>query len=204
MLPLSHDEVVHGKSPMLYKMPGDEWQKFANLRTLYTYMWTHPGGRLLFMGNEFGQTNEWNYRTELDWHLLQFKPHEGLQLCVKDLNSILKENPALYAQQFDTRGFEWIDLHHRDESVVVYRRKGTKKTDDLLIILNLTPVVRMDWEIELTNKFYTKEIFNSDAVKYWGTGNVFNSVVRRTTVNKAEKKYRIIVNLPPLAGIVLK
>ncbi len=170
MLPLSHDEVVHGKSPMIYKMPGDEWQKFANLRALYTYMWTHPGGRLLFMGNEFGQTREWNYKTELDWHLLEFKPHEGLQLCVKDLNVLLKENSALYAQQFNTNGFEWIDLNHRDESVIVYRRKGIKKTDDLLIILNLTPVVRLDWEIELTNKFYTKEIFNSDDVKYWGTG----------------------------------
>ena len=176
MLPLSHDEVVHGKSPMLYKMPGDEWQKFANLRTLYTYMWTHPGARLLFMGNEFGQTSEWNYKGELDWHLLQFKPHEGLQLCIKDLNNLLKDNNALYSNQFNMEGFEWIDLAHRDESVIVYCRKGLKKADDLLVILNLTPVTRMDWEIQLTGKYYTKEIFNSDSEKYWGSGNVTNEI----------------------------
>ncbi len=204
MLPLSHDEVVHGKSPMLYKMPGDEWQKFANLRTLYTYMWTHPGARLLFMGNEFGQTSEWNYRTELDWHLLAFKPHKGLQSCVRDLNEILRTQPALYNNQFKVEGFEWIDLAHRNESVIAYRRKGASKNEDLLIILNLTPIPRMDWEVELEGKYYTKEIFNSDAEKYSGSGNVFNPSIRREVVNKDEKKYRIIVNLPPLAGIILR
>jgi 1,4-alpha-glucan branching enzyme len=204
MLPLSHDEVVHGKSPMLYKMPGDEWQKFANLRTLYTYMWTHPGARLLFMGNEFGQTSEWNYTTELDWHLLAFKPHKGLQSCVRDLNEILRTQPALYNNQFKVEGFEWIDLAHRNESVIAYRRKGASKNEDLLIILNLTPIPRMDWEVELEGKYYTKEIFNSDAEKYSGSGNVFNPSIRREVVNKDEKKYRIIVNLPPLAGIILR
>lgn len=204
MLPLSHDEVVHGKSPMIYKMPGDEWQKFANLRTLYTYMWTHPGGRLLFMGNEFGQTSEWDYKSELDWYLLQHASHKGLQECVRDLNRILRAAPALFCNQFSIDGFEWIDLNHRGESVIVYRRKGTKKTDDLLVILNLTPVPRMDWEIELYDTYYTKEIFNSDSEKYWGTGNVYNPVIRREVVNKDEKKYKIIVNLPPLAGIILK
>jgi 1,4-alpha-glucan branching enzyme len=204
MMPLSHDEVVHGKSPMIYKMPGDEWQKFANLRTLYTYMWTHPGGRLLFMGNEFGQTSEWNYQSELDWYLLDHAPHKGLQLCVKDLNRILKTAPALFCNQFSIEGFEWVDLNHRDESIIVYRRRGTKKSDDLLIILNLTPVPRTDWEIELYDNYYTKEIFNSDSEKYWGSGHFHNPVIRREVVNKDEKKYRIIVNLPPLAGIILK
>jgi 1,4-alpha-glucan branching enzyme len=204
MLPLSHDEVVHGKSPMLYKMPGDEWQKFANLRTLYTYMWTHPGARLLFMGNEFGQTSEWNYRSELDWHLLAFKPHKGLQNCVRDLNDILRTYPALYGNQFKVEGFEWIDLGHRNESVIVYRRKGLTKNDDVLVILNLTPTPRMDWEIDLEDKYYTKEIFNSDAEKYSGSGNVFNPTIRREVVNKDEKKFKIIVNLPPLAGIILR
>jgi len=204
MLPLSHDEVVHGKSPMIYKMPGDDWQKFANLRSLYTYMWTHPGGRLLFMGNEFGQTTEWNYQSELDWPLLEHSSHKGLQLCVKDLNKLLRSNPALYENQFNIHGFQWSDLYHRDECIIVYRRKGKKDEDDLLIILNLTPEPRLDWEIYLTEGTYTSEIFNSDAKKYWGTGNVYNPTIRQEVVNIDEKKYKIIVNIPPLAGIVLK
>ena len=204
MLPLSHDEVVHGKSPMLYKMPGDDWQKFANLRALYTYMWTHPGGRLLFMGNEFGQTTEWNYKTELDWQLLQHTSHRGLKLCVQDLNNLLRSNQALYENQFTIHGFEWIDLYHRDECVIVYRRKGKAKNDDLLIILNLTPEPRLDWEIYVQDATYSSEIFNSDAEKYWGSGHVYNPVIRQELVNKDERKYKIIVNIPPLAGIVLK
>ena len=124
MLPLSHDEVVHGKSPMIYKMPGDEWQKFANLRLLYTYMYTHPGGKLLFMGNEFGQTSEWNYHTELDWHLLVHEPHQKMQDFVAQLNILYTSHPALYEYQFDEKGFEWIDLDHRNECVIVYMRKG--------------------------------------------------------------------------------
>ena len=204
MLPLSHDEVVHGKSPMIYKMPGDEWQKFANLRTLYTYMWTHPGGRLLFMGNEFGQTSEWNYKSELDWGLLQFPPHKGLQECIRDLNRILKASPALTCNQFKLEGFEWVDLNHRDECVIAYSRKGNKKSEDLLIILNLTPIPRWDWEITINGRFYSKEIFNSDNIKYWGSGDVYNPTVRRKLVNKEEKKYKIIVNLPPLAAIILR
>lgn len=204
MLPLSHDEVVHGKSPMIYKMPGDDWQKFANLRALYTYMWTHPGARLLFMGDEFGQTSEWNYKTELDWYLLQHQSHAGLQVCVKELNQILKENAALYSNQFNIFGFEWIDLNHRDECVIVYRRKGVEEADDLLVILNLTPQPRFDWKIALTGKTYTTEIFNSDAEKYWGSGTVFNPTIRQEIVDEEEKNYNLIVNLPPLAGIVLK
>ncbi len=204
MLPLSHDEVVHGKSPMIYKMPGDEWQKFANLRLMYTYMWTHPGGRLLFMGNEFGQTTEWNYRAELDWPLLEHKYHKGVQMCVRDLNRILKASPALVCNQFDPAGFEWVDLNHRAESVIVYRRIGNKKTEDLLIILNLTPIPRWDWEIEVKDKLYTKEVFNSDAKHYGGSGDVFNPKVRRKIVNRNEKNYKLIVNLPPLGGIILK
>jgi 1,4-alpha-glucan branching enzyme len=204
MLPLSHDEIVHGKSPMLYKMPGDNWQKFANLRALYTYMWTHPGARLLFMGNEFGQTSEWNYKTELDWHLLEHASHQGLQHCIKDLNSILKSNPALYENQFNIHGFEWIDLYHRDESIIVYRRKGKSKKEDLLIILNLTPEPHIDWEIYVTDASYSSEIFNSDNQKYWGSGNVYNPVIRQELVNEDEKKSKLIVNIPPLAGIILK
>ena len=139
MLPFSHDEVVHGKSPMIYKMPGDDWQKFANLRLLYTYMWTHPGAKLLFMSDEFGQTSEWNYKSELDWGLLQFDSHKKLQHCVATLNQLLKDEPALYENQFNIDGFEWVDLNHRQESVIVFQRKGKKKSGNLLIILNMTP-----------------------------------------------------------------
>jgi 1,4-alpha-glucan branching enzyme len=189
---------------MLYKMPGDDWQKFANLRALYTYMWTHPGARLLFMGNEFGQTSEWNYQRELDWHLLHHKSHQGLQICVRDLNFILQSNPALYENQFNLYGFEWVDLNHRSECVIVFKRKGRSKDDDLLIILNLTPEPRFDWELYVTGKTYTSEIFNSDAEKYWGSGNIYNPSIRQEVVNEGEKQYKIILNIPPLSGIILK
>ncbi|MEO7924556.1 MAG: 1,4-alpha-glucan branching protein GlgB [Chitinophagaceae bacterium] len=204
MLPLSHDEVVHGKSPMLYKMPGDEWQKFANLRLLYTYMWTHPGAKLLFMGNEFGQTTEWNYKSELDWGLLQFDPHRLLKDCVTDLNKLLKNEPALYEEQFSPAGFEWVDLGHRAESVIAFKRKGKKRSDDLLIILNMTPVVRMDWVLELSGKPYQQEIFNSDRAIYWGTGDVYNPELRCVLLDMGQKKYRLEVNLPALGVIILK
>jgi 1,4-alpha-glucan branching enzyme len=204
MLPLSHDEVVHGKSPMLYKMPGDEWQKFANLRLLYTYMWTHPGARLLFMGNEFGQTNEWNYKSELQWELLQFDCHRLLKDCIRDLNALIKAEPALHFNQFKSDGFEWVNLNHRQESIMVYKRKGKSAADDLLIILNMTPVIRNDWNLEISGKPYSQEVFNSDSKIYWGTGNVFNPDIRCELIDKNQKKYNLTVNLPPLAGIVLK
>ncbi|MBK7560626.1 MAG: 1,4-alpha-glucan branching protein GlgB [Chitinophagaceae bacterium] len=204
MLPLSHDEVVHGKSPMLYKMTGDEWQKFANLRLLYTYMWTHPGAKLLFMGNEFGQTAEWNDKSELQWELLQFDGHRLLKDCVASLNSLLRTEPALHQNQFKNSGFEWVDLDHRAESIVVFKRKGKKKTDDLLVILNMTPVVRLDWEIQVSGKNYKKEIFNSDEKKYWGTGTIFNPDIRSELIDTGQKMYRITVNLPALGGIILK
>ena len=204
MLPFSHDEVVHGKSPMLYKMPGDEWRKFANLRLMYTYMWTHPGAKLLFMGDEFGQNTEWNYKSELDWHLLQYDAHHKLKDCVADLNKLLQNEPALYENQFTIYGFEWVDLNHRAETVVSYRRKGKNKEDDLLVILNLTPVVRDDWEVYVTGKAFTKEVFNSDEKKYWGTGDVYNPEVRSELVDEEQKVYKVRVNLPPLGGLVLK
>lgn len=204
LLPLSHDEVVHGKSPMLYKMPGDEWQKFANLRAMYAYMFTHPGGKLLFMGNEFGATSEWNYKSELQWDLLQFDAHKLLQDYVRDLNHLLRNEPALYEQQFTHEGFEWTDLNHRDECVMVYRRKGLDPEDDLLIILNLTPVVRLDWKVITYGKPEWKEILNSNDQKYWGTGDVFNPNITARIVDKKAGTYEINVHLPPLGALVLK
>ncbi|MGN6491688.1 MAG: 1,4-alpha-glucan branching protein GlgB [Agriterribacter sp.] len=204
MLPLSHDEVVHGKSPMLYKMPGDEWQKFANLRLLYTYMFTHPGGKLLFMGDEFGQTNEWNYKSELDWHLLQYDAHKLLKKCVSDLNALLRSEPALYENQFNIYGFEWVDLNHRAESVIVYRRKGKDPANDILVVLNMTPVVHRDWKLKVYNKSSWKEIFNSDSKAYWGTGDVYNPDIHSNTVDASESLYELTVHLPPLGAIVLR
>ena len=204
MLPLSHDEVVHGKSPMLYKMPGDEWQKFANLRLLYSYMFTHPGGKLLFMGNEFGSTNEWNYKSELQWELLQYDPHRCMRECVKDLCHLLKSEPAMYENQFNIYGFEWLDLNHRNESVISYRRKGKKPKDDLLVILNMTPVVRSDWKLYVKGKKEWTEIFNSDEKKYWGSGDVLNPEIKTELVDKKEKVYELNLQLPPLGAIVLK
>ncbi|HRP54970.1 1,4-alpha-glucan branching protein GlgB [Agriterribacter sp.] len=204
MLPLSHDEVVHGKSPMIYKMPGDDWQKFANLRLLYSYMFTHPGGKLLFMGDEFGQTSEWNYKSELDWYLLQHDSHRLLKDCVGDLNRLLRSEPALYENQFNIYGFEWIDLNHRPESVIVYRRKGKKPIDDVLVVLNLTPVARRNWKIQVKGKQEWKEIFNSDAKKYWGTGDVFNPHVETVEIDKKNRVLELNVHLPPLAAVVFK
>ncbi len=204
MLPLSHDEVVHGKSPMIYKMPGDEWQQFANLRLLYAYMFTHPGAKLLFMGNEFAQTTEWNYKSELSWELLQFDCHNMMRECVKDLCHLYKDEPALHELQFDAAGFEWIDLNHRNEAVVVYRRKGKKKKDDVLIILNMTPIVRTNWKINVYGKAEWKEIFNSDSKKYWGTGDTYNPAIGHKLVDKKNGEYEINVHLPALAAIILK
>jgi 1,4-alpha-glucan branching enzyme len=204
MLPLSHDEVVHGKSPMLYKMPGDEWQKFANLRLLYTYMFTHPGGKLLFMGNEFGSTSEWNYKSELPWELLQFDSHAGMKNCVKALCHLLKAEPALYEKQFEQGGFEWVDLNHRAESVMVYRRKGEHPEEDILVVLNMTPEVRRNWKVVTYGKSIWKEIFNSNETDYWGTGDVFNPDPIVTEVDKNNKLFEINLHLPPLGAIVLK
>lgn len=204
MLPLSHDEVVHGKSPMLYKMPGDDWQKAANLRLMYTYMFTHPGGKLLFMGDEFGATSEWNYKTELQWELLNFVSHGGIKFCVQKLNELYRSEPALYEKQFEPGGFEWVDLNHRSESVIVYKRKGKNAKDDVLVILNMTPLVRNDWEVYVQDKGDWQEIFNSDNKEFWGTGDVYNPEIKSELIDETFKTYKLKVHLPALAGVVLK
>jgi 1,4-alpha-glucan branching enzyme len=203
MMPLSHDEVVHGKSPMIYKMPGDTWQKFANLRLLYAYMFTHPGAKLLFMGNEFAQTAEWNYKSELQWELLDFMSHGGMKYCVQKLNELYRSNPALHEKQFSSEGFEWIDLQHQTEAVMVYKRKGNKPKDDVLVILNMLPVVHNNWTIKISGKTKWKEIFNSDSKEFWGTGDVFNPSIKSKLVDKKNKTYEIAVHLPALGAIVL-
>lgn len=204
MLPLSHDEVVHGKSPMIYKMPGDEWQKFANLRLLYTYMFTHPGGKLLFMGDEFGQTSEWNFQKELDWYLLNYEIHKKLQVCVSQLNRLLTSEPALHELQFSVEGFEWVDLSHYNECVVSYLRKGKKRKDSVLVILNMTPVERIDWVVHTRSKGQWKVIFDSDSMDYGGSGRFAGQIPEVHIVDKKAGVSEIKVSLPALSGMVLK
>ena len=204
MLPLSHDEVVHGKSPMIYKMPGDEWQKFANLRLLYTYMYMHPGAKLLFMGNEFAVTTEWNYKTELPWHLLEHPSHGGMKYCVQKLNELYTTRPALYELQFDPAGFEWIDLQHRSESVMAFKRKGKNPAGDIVVIINATPVVRHDWKISVQGKPNWHEIFNSDHQDFWGTGVVYNPAIPSVCVDAQNNWYELTLQLPALSAVVLQ
>jgi 1,4-alpha-glucan branching enzyme len=167
-------------------------------------MYTHPGAKLLFMGNEFGQTAEWNYRSELQWELLEFDSHRMMRECVKDLNHLYRKQDALHEKQFDPSGFEWVDLDHREEAVVCFKRKCGSTKEDILVLLNMMPVVRHDWVVYVDGKGNWKEIFNSDLKKYWGTGDVFNPEIRSELVDKKLKRYKLTLNLPPLAGIVLK
>lgn len=203
MLPLSHDEVVHGKSPMIYKMPGDEWQKFANLRLLYTYMFMHPGAKLIFMGNEFGQTEEWNYKTALRWDLLQYDCHQGLKKSVQALAYLIKKEPALSCNQFEPHGFEWLDLHHKAESVISFLRKGKTPNDVMLIVLNMTPVERPDWVLKLKEAGEWEEVFNSDEKKFWGTDHFKNEGIL-ITHDAIENQHCLKIQLPPLAGCVFR
>ena len=204
MLPFSHDEVVHGKSPMLYKMPGDDWQKFANLRALYGYMFTHPGAKLLFMGNEFGDTSEWNFTQSLDWHLLQFPGHKGMQETVKALNFLYRKEPALYHFNFSYEGFEWLDADNTNESVFVFMRKGPKAKDTLVIAINLTPVVREHYRIGVPFKTKWKEIFNTDDLVYYGSGINNKGEIVTNKEGYSNQEYSIDVTLPPLAVIIFK
>ncbi len=204
MLPFSHDEVVHGKSPMLYKMPGDDWQKFANLRALYGYMFTHPGAKLLFMGNEFGDTSEWNFTQSLDWHLLQYPGHKGMQETVKALNFLYRKEPALYHFNFSHEGFEWLDADNTNESVYVFMRKGPKAKDTLIIAINLTPVVREHYRIGVPFKTKWKEIFNTDDIVYYGSGINNRGDISTNKEGHNNQEYSINITLPPLAVIIFK
>lgn len=204
MLPLSHDEVVYGKKSIVDKMPGDEWQKFANLRLLYSFMYTHPGTKLLFQGGEFGQTSEWSFEGSLDWHLLDYEVHKGAQTLVKDLNKLYKTEPALFEKQFSHEGFEWIDHSDHQNSVMTYVRKGNNEEDNLLVILNFTPIPRNDYRIGLPKKGTLIEVFNSDAKKYNGTGDFETSNLTSDAKEWNGKENSIAINLPPLAMLAFK
>ena len=204
MLPLSHDEVVYGKQSLIYKMPGDEWQKFANLRLLFAYMYAHPGTNLTFMGSEFGQTEEWNYNKSLDWHLLDYKPHSSMQNYVKELNTFYKNNPALYEKAFSSEGFEWINFNDSEQSVIAFIRKGHDPENDVIVVCNFTEVPRKKYRIGLPRKGSIKQVFNTDMKKFFGSG-ISNS--KPIEVEKREfdnKPYSAEITLPPLAAVYFK
>ncbi|MFN3840108.1 MAG: 1,4-alpha-glucan branching protein GlgB [Cyclobacteriaceae bacterium] len=204
MLPLSHDEVVHGKGSLIGKMPGDEWRKFANLRLLFSYMFTHPGTKLLFMGGEFGQYAEWNHDHSLHWHLLEYQPHKGIQLVMKDLNTLYKQEPALYTYAFESRGFEWIDYADRLNSVIAYQRKANERQDTLLVICNFTPEVRHNYYIGVPYRGQWKEIFNSDDQRYGGSGVLNAGLLATLPVKYHTHDYSLSITLPPLGVTVIK
>ena len=204
MLPFSHDEVVYGKKSLLTKMPGDEWQRFANLRLLYTYMYTHPGTKLMFMGSEFGQTSEWNFQQSLDWHLLEFAPHKGMKECVKALNHLYKSEQAMYEFSFSHEGFEWIDTQDRQNSVLIYSRKASDSAKNIVIILNLTPVTRPGYRVGVPNKGKWAEIFNSDNGEFYGSGVTNANPVKADEEHWHGRPYSLKIDLPPLGAVILK
>ncbi len=204
ILPISHDEVVYGKGSMLQKMPGDEWQKFANLRAYYGFMFTHPGKKLLFMGCEFGQDWEWNYCESLRWHLLQYPMYKGMQNYVRDLNFVYKENPALYEVDFDYKGFEWIEHANSDDSVISYMRMAENPHDHVIVICNFTPVVRENYRIGVNENCEYEEILNSDKTEYFGSGVENRGVIKTDCYGWNYRPYSVCVTLPPLAVIILK
>jgi 1,4-alpha-glucan branching enzyme len=204
MLPFSHDEVVYGKHSLVGKMPGDDWQKFANLRLLFAYMFTHPGTNLLFMGGEFGQTAEWDFEKGLDWWLLEHAPHKGVQTLIKSLNNLYKTEAALYDKQFSHEGFEWLDTTDRENSIVVYTRKGNIAKDQLIILLNLTPIPRPDYRIGVPMQGIWQEVLNTDDTAFWGSGKVNKSAIMADEITWHGKAYSIALTIPPLGAVILK
>src|SRR3954469_6133470 len=203
-LPISHDEVVHGKRSVLSQMPGDLWQKFANLRLLYSYMWTHPGKKLLFMGSDFAQWNEWNHDSELQWDLLQWDTHSGVKKLVADLNAFLRREPALHEVDFEQTGFEWIECNARDDSVLAYMRKAKDPNDFLVVVSNFTPVVRENYPIGVPHGGWYQEVFNSDS-QFYGGSNVGNFPgLMAQEPGWHGRSHKLLMRLPPLGTMVLK
>ncbi|WP_158846392.1 1,4-alpha-glucan branching protein GlgB [Algibacter sp. L1A34] len=204
MLPLSHDEVVYGKNSIIGRMPGDEWQRFANLRLLYGYMFTHPGTKLNFMGGEIAQYNEWDFQGSLNWNLLEFEPHKNFQNYFKELNKIYKTTPALYEKAFSGEGFEWISYDDHENCVISYVRKGYEAENDVVVVCNLTPTIRENYQIGIPVKGKLKEIFNSDAKEFGGSG-VSNK--KQITIKKEPwngKDFSAEVTLSPLSVTIFQ
>jgi 1,4-alpha-glucan branching enzyme len=204
MLPFSHDEVVHGKGSMAGKMPGDMWQRFANLRALYGYMFGHPGKKLNFMGGEFGQTREWNHDHSLDWHLLEYPDHKGMQQLVRDLNRLYRSEPSLHELDVRHEGFSWIDCNDYESSVVSFVRRSTDPADFTLFILNFTPVVRQPYRLGVPEAGHYRELINTDAAVYGGSNVGNQGGVDTEDVQTHGYEHSVSLVLPPLACLVLK
>jgi 1,4-alpha-glucan branching enzyme len=201
VLPLSHDEVVHGKGSILARMPGDEWQRFANLRAYYGFMWGHPGKKLLFMGCEFGQASEWDAERSLDWHLLELPLHQGVQRLVRDLNAVNRHYRALHQLDFEPRGFEWITHEDRDNSVLSFIRYAANG-DTVVVVCNFTPVARYDYRIGVAQAGSYREIINTDATVYGGSG-VGNGELRTEPIAAHGRACSLRLSVPPLATLML-
>ena len=202
ILPFSHDEVVHGKGSMLNKMPGDEWQRFANLRLLYTYMFTHPGKKLLFMGSEFGQGKEWDHATALDWYVLDYPAHQGIQALVSNLNRLYTQSSALHYYDFEQQGFAWIDCHDSSQSILTYLRRSNNET--LIIALNFTPTPRYNYRIGVPQAGGYEEILNSDSVYFGGSNTGNQPVTYADAIPWMNRPFSINITLPPLAGVIFR
>ncbi len=203
ILPLSHDEVVHGKGSMIRRMPGDDWQAFANLRLYYAFMYAHPGKKLLFMGGEFAQRREWNHDNSLDWHLLDQAAHAGVQQLVRDLNHLYRETAALHEVDFDSAGFEWIDCSDNQQGVIAFIRRGSDPQDMLVAVCNMTPVIRSDYRIGVPAAGRYRERLNSDASVYGGSGVGNLGEVTADAIAKHGREYSLKLVLPPLATLLL-
>ena len=204
LLPLSHDEVVHGKGSLLGRMPGDRWQKFANLRLYFTFMYGHPGKKLLFMGGEFGQAREWNHDASLDWHLLDDPPHRGVQRLVRDLNRLYRATPALHERDFEPEGFEWIDGNDRQQSVISFIRRARDGADFVVVVCNFTPVPRHGYRIGVPAPGPYRELLNSDAGVYGGSGLGNRGRVVAENVPCHGRPHSLGLELPPLGAVVLQ
>ena len=204
VLPISHDEVVHGKRSLINKMPGDEWQQFANVRAFLAYMYGHPGKKLLFMGTEIGQRDEWNHDASIQWELLQFDPHRKLQLLARELNRLYRAHPALHQVDFHYTGFEWIDFHDVEHSVICFLRKAEDPADFLLFACNFTPVARTGYEIGVPAEGFYEEVLNTDSELFGGSNAGNGGLVSSRSIPRHNQKFSISVTLPPLAVLVLR
>jgi 1,4-alpha-glucan branching enzyme len=204
ILPLSHDEVVHGKGSLLGKMPGDTWQKFANLRALYGYMYGQPGKKLLFMGGEFGQWQEWNHDESLDWHLLADPAHAGLSRWVEEVNALYRREPSLHELDFDPTGFEWVDCHDAEQSVLTFLRKGRSTGDILLVVCNFTPVARHNYRVGVPRGGFWREVLNSDGREYGGSGQGNIGGADAAPISAHGRLHTLTITVPPLATVFFK
>jgi 1,4-alpha-glucan branching enzyme len=203
VLPLSHDEVVHMKGSLISKMPGDDRQKAANLRAMFTYMYTQPGKKLMFMGGEFGQWREWNHDSSLDWDATQHEFHATIQRFSADLNHLYASEPALYELDTDPAGFEWVDANDSDSSSITYMRRG-RETADVLIAINFTPIVRYNYRVGVPGAGIWREVLNSDATQYGGSGQGNMGGMTTTPIPLHGRPYSLNLTLPPLGAVILR